>query len=630
MKMNIQNKIFATLMVPFAIIFHFSFAQFKAKSAVVHESREIGALLDLAVHISNYVHEMQKERGRTGGFLGSAGKKFAAELQAQRLASDAKKQVLQSFLAGFDAGSFGGEFQKIFDRAWDMSGRVEGIRNRVDSFTLSPAEALDSYTDHNVAFVDVISHVSRVSRNVRISNFINSYVFFLYGKDLSGVERGVMTTVFARDQFTPELFRRFNNVVDTQEAYFHLSESYVTAEQLKFFKEKLADSSFLDVRRLRDIALAGGHGESLGQDPDLWFKITTRKIDILKEMEDRLAGDLHSEGVQLGREADRARSSQAALLAAIILGTVMTSFLTVRRVIVRPLNQFCREFKAIAGGDLTRRVHIRSHDEIRDLADNFNAFLDVVEGVIRAIREMSLSLKNNADGLMQSSQSISDGAQQQAAGFEEMTASVQSNAINARVVNDLAGEMSGSTRQFSQEMDNIIQAITLLEKNSQTIRESINIITDIADQTNLLALNAAIEAARAREHGRGFAVVADEVRKLAEKSAGSARDIIGASEENAAGIQSGVHLSQRAGASARKMVEGIARVVEQIGAISSATQQQAMAMAESSTITEANAMASMQLSESAGEMVALSNELFDSISYFVVQRSAAGEKAAIV
>jgi methyl-accepting chemotaxis protein len=621
MKMNLQNKIFATLLLPLAVIFYFSFAQFKAKSAIVHETEKIEALLGLAVKISNYVHEMQKERGRSGGFLGSGGKKYFEDLQAQRAATDVKKKELKDAIARFDARAFGDEFQKAFDKAWDMAGRIDDIRGKVNSVAISPVESLNLYTDHNVAFIDVVSHVSRVSSDVRILDYVNAYGYFLYGKDLTGIERATLTTVFARDKFTPELFRRFNNVVDTQDAYYHLSKSYATAGQLKFFQEKLADPSVAEVQRFRDIAFGGANAESLGTDPDLWFKTITRKIDILKEIEDTLAGDLHRKGVQLGDEASRARSFLTTLLAAIILGTVFTSFFTVRKTIVRPLNQLCMEIKTVARGDLTRRLNIRSHDEIMDVAENFNEFVNVIEDIIRGIKDMSLRLKRHADDLTQSSHGISDGAQQQAVSFEEFAASAQSNAANVQSVNDMTAKMSGKARESSQEMENIAKAMTLLEKSSQRIRESINIITDIADQTNLLALNAAIEAARAGEHGRGFAVVADEVRKLAEKSADSAKDIIGVINENSAGIQSGVQLSERAGTTAREMAEGINKVADQINAVNSATQQQAVAIAENSSITETNAMASAKLSESSCEMVTLSNELLGKVSHFHVREA---------
>jgi methyl-accepting chemotaxis protein len=102
----------------------------------------------------------------------------------------------------------------------------------------------------------------------------------------------------------------------------------------------------------------------------------------------------------------------------------------------------------------------------------------------------------------------------------------------------------------------------------------ISVIDGIAFQTNILALNAAVEAARAGEQGRGFAVVAGEVRNLAHRSASAAKEIKALIEDSVAKVDTGTVLVGQAGETIRKVVDGVHRVTDIMGHISSATGSQ--------------------------------------------------------
>jgi len=581
--LSIRMKIMLMLALPLAGLVYFSVISVMEKSAVVHEMETVSPLAQLAVKASSMVHETQKERGATAGFLGSKGKKFVTELPAQRTNTDQKISELKGFLQDFDSAPYGSSFESDLNAALSKLGRISGIRSSVSSLNISAGEAIGYYTGLNAAFIGIIGNMTALSSNGEISRNIAAYVNFLQGKERAGVERAVMANTFARDSFGPRMFDKFSKLVAEQDTYANVYLSLATPEAQQFYQQTMRDPLVDEVNAMRKVAFEKSGEGNFGIDPVYWFKTQTGKINLLKKVEDWLSASLTSQVDSLRGDAQAAQFFYI-VLAAFSLFIAITISMFVARSITKALGQALVALEDIAQGegDLTRRLDDSGEDEIGKLAGAFNVFVSKIGGIVGEIRNMSESIKTGAGEIASGNQDLSQRTEEQASSLEEtassmeeMTSTVKQNADNAAQANQLSASSRAQAEKGGEVVGKAVAAMAEINASSKKIADIISVIDEIAFQTNLLALNAAVEAARAGEQGRGFAVVAGEVRSLAGRSAEAAKEIKGLIQDSVEKVQQGTDLVDESGKMLEEIVNSVKKVTDIVSEIAASSLEQA-------------------------------------------------------
>lgn len=286
------------------------------------------------------------------------------------------------------------------------------------------------------------------------------------------------------------------------------------------------------------------------------------QIDILEADVDKNSAEAKE---QLAQVYGRALLFNGAIIVVSLVALVVALFI-VFRMIIRPLTVTNKEIGNIIDGmdkgqgDLTKRISIMSNDEISDLGNGINTFMDKLQDILKLIIENTNKMEVVVNEVQDSVATSNDSAADLSAMTEELTATMQEIGESASIINVNAETVRGEVEQialksneinaFSKEMkgnadkmendaknnmeqtgmkvNNILEVLTQAIEDSKSV-DQVNSLTndilEVADQTNLLALNASIEAARAGEAGRGFAVVADEIRLLADSTTETANRI---------------------------------------------------------------------------------------------------------
>lgn len=322
-------------------------------------------------------------------------------------------------------------------------------------------------------------------------------------------------------------------------------------------------------------------------------------------------------------------------VSAIALSIGITLATLLARSITTPLNDAVEFAKRVTTGDLTGRIEATSMDETGQL---MTALKEMNENLVRIVAEVRSGTEQIARGSTQiasDSQDLSARTEQQAASLgrtassmEELTSTVKQNADNAQKANILAFSATQVASEGGLVIKHVVDTMAVIIKSSKKVVDIIAVIDDIAFQTNILALNAAVEAARAGEQGKGFAVVASEVRSLAHRSALAAKEIKVLIDDSVEKVNSGSRLVDQAGITMNEIVEGVNRVTDIIGEITSASRDQASGIAEVYTaiaqmdrLTQQNAAMVEQAAASSRSMQDKAGELSEVVRVFRIDVS---------
>ncbi|MFK7793040.1 MAG: methyl-accepting chemotaxis protein [Devosiaceae bacterium] len=678
LNVTIYTRIMVLCLIPMLALIGLGFVNLAEERDRKNQSLFIGEAVTLAPSVSNLVHELQKERGMSAGFIGSGGQSFADVIGDQRLLTDEQLSLFQTTFSDLAAGLDIPIITAPLDEARAALEQLRDRRTAVDSLSISVGDMAGYYTPLITDLLGVVESITTVIDDGTMLRPVLSYIGLLQGKERAGIERAMGAAGFGSGTFAQPVYRNFIRLGAMQDVFFARFRQYATAEEIAYFEQQLAGTISSNVAELRALATAAPYGGDISSvTGPQWFAISTARIDALKAVEDQIAAGIAGTAYEAANAASTAFWALAGMLAALIMLTALVCYF-VAKSIAPPIRRLAKTMRALAAnninisvgetwrtdevGDMAKAVetfrenaidrlelekkahHDRDHERARQahiekIVQSFRGQIDVTSEEVsghtdnmRGLAERLLTVAQTAAEDAQSAHSASTGAssnvQTVAAATEELSASIR--------------EISGQTHKVSSLMDAAAQRadatntdVAQLSNAADHIGTVIGLISDIAEQTNLLALNATIEAARAGDAGRGFAVVASEVKELATQTAKATEEIgqqIAGIQTSTSGTVDSIVAITQAINEIRELTTSIAGAVEQqeaatqeiansVGAASSGTETAASNVASVSQSIENTASEANTVNETADKLAGTAGGLLGQIEAFLVQVS---------
>ena len=286
---SIRLKLVMLVAIPMTIMVVLSAIYVKENYDKKVNYENIDYSMQLSSSISLLIHETQKERGMTAGYIGSKGKKFADKLPNQRELTNKRLNEFTNLFNSIPKDRLEDKTLPIYSNVFSMFDNIAQTRASVDNLTMKLGDALSYYTTINGKLLSTIPLSIRGIEDRELSRDILTYYNFLMSKERAGIQRAVGTNILASKSL--KLYKKFHALIVIQNTYLNQFLTLADDSYIQIYKNTLKGPSVDEVKRMEGEIL----NSELNEEATHWFSEITKKINLLKQVDDKLSKGISKE-----------------------------------------------------------------------------------------------------------------------------------------------------------------------------------------------------------------------------------------------------------------------------------------------------------------------------------------------
>ena len=424
---SIKTKMAAILLLPLLSLGVLAGMRAGDTLARGRQADRVHGITTFAVSLSGLVHELQRERDLSAGYVGSDKTSGYGRMIAQRVAVNQALKGFRGKLRRLDLRPYNQRLQARFSAAEASLARLDSQRDQIGTSEPITADRVLSYYDDVISeLIDVNTQIPVESNDSALAGTISTFVALSRAIEYTSRERGFLNAVLAGNRFPPGGTSQLASIIGAEDTWLAQFRDLATPAQAQQFERAAADPDMRRAAALRRRILPEGRPPDARADPKQWFLVMSAKIDLEHAVAVRLASDVADVSQASKLAADRAAVTSVTVIAVVLALTIGLSVLMARSM-VQPLgvlrraandvaerqlpgvvDRLQRERGQLEGASETAPIGIGSSDEIGQVA---RAFDSVHQVAVQIATEQALLRRDVADmflNLARRSQSLVD------------------------------------------------------------------------------------------------------------------------------------------------------------------------------------------------------------------------------